>query len=365
MAERILQANLNNQGGAFSVAYEAQKKLVGEYIFDYYSPNKFIKNAVYDDLVSMGSRCIGTLEGGNRFKKQLILYKNLVSYLKKENYQFIHIHSDTSWKAAVYVLAARKAGVKNIVVHSHSSGINGHYRKINYLLHLICKSIVKKANYKCACSDVAAQWMFNTKEGVKIIRNGVDTEKFKFNSDARREIRERYKLGERFVIGSVSDFSYPKNPEFILNLIKSFANNEKYIFLLVGNRKDSELTDAAKKMGLKNVIFAGTVTNVQDYLSAMDIFILPSRFEGLPMCAVEAEVNGLLTIISDKVTDETKCSTHYLRLPLSISDWKRHIESADLNYDRNDRDTFLQLTKSDSNSTAEGFRSVYKGCASE
>ena len=72
--KRILQANLNNQGGAFSVAYEAQKELQNDYIFDYYFPDDFVKNDVYEHLISMGSKCVGKLECKSRFLKQYEIY---------------------------------------------------------------------------------------------------------------------------------------------------------------------------------------------------------------------------------------------------------------------------------------------------
>ncbi|WP_394523275.1 glycosyltransferase [Lacrimispora sp. JR3] len=359
--KRILQANLNNQGGAFSVAYEAQKELQNEYIFDYFFPDDFVENDVYTHLLSMGSRCVGKLDCNNRFLKQYELYKSFYKYLCDNNYDIVHIHSDTAWKISVYYLAAKRAGIQRIVVHSHSSGINGHYKTINYLLHLITKPIIKSAKYKCACSKIAAQWMFDTTETVSIIRNGVDIDKFKFNPAARENVRKELKIERKKVIGSVSDFSPQKSPEFIYNLVKAFQNDEQYIFLFVGNRASGcdlkKLIDDDASIG--NVIFAGAVTNVPDYLSAMDTFILPSRFEGLPMCALEAQVNGLYTIVSDKVTDETRCSKYFSKLHLDIATWKKEIQSIDFVSSRSDIGSFLDFEKASSTNMADEFKKIY------
>lgn len=359
--KRILQANLNNQGGAFSVAYEAQKELQDEYIFDYFFPDDFVENDVYDHLLSMESRCVGKLNCKNRFLKQYEIYKSFYRYLCENNYDTVHIHSDTAWKISVYYLAAKRADIPRIVVHSHSSGISGHYKTINYLLHLIAKPIIKSAKYKCACSKIAAQWMFDTTDNVSIIRNGVDINKFKFNLAARESIRKKLKIDGKIVIGSVSDFSPQKNPEFILDLVKSFQNDNQYVFLFVGNRESGcdlkKLVD--NDICVNNVIFAGAVTNVPDYLSAMDIFILPSKFEGLPMCALEAQVNGLYTIVSDKVTDETKCSKYFNRLCLDISTWKKEIQNIDIASNRTDMNSFLDLEKASSTNMADEFKKVY------
>lgn len=358
----ILQANLNNQGGAFSVAYEAQKELKGEYVFDYYSPNKPIKNDVYKQVLSIGGKFVGALNSNDHLLKQYIIYKEFYKYLCENNYEIVHIHADTAWKISVYYLAAKKAKVKKIVVHSHSSGINGHYQCVNYLLHLLAKPIIKKADIKCACSDIAAKWMFDTTDNVTIIRNGVDINKFTFNQEARDKIRKELNIEDKIVIGSVSDFSPQKNPRYIYDLVKAFKDNPKYTFLFVGNRQDKcdlkELID--RDTSIRNVIFAGAVTNVQDYLSAMDIFVLPSKFEGLPMCALEAQVNGLHTIISNKVTSETKCSSRFEILPLDVETWKQSILNVDLSYDRNNQKEFLDINKASSANMADEFRKIYE-----
>lgn len=359
---RVVQANLNNNGGAFSVAYEVQQKLQEDFIFDYFCADKFIKNDVYNHLISMGSRCIGDIECKSHFLKQYEIYKAFKDFLTKNKYEFVHIHADTAWKISVYYLAAKKAGVKNIVVHSHSSGINGHYKKLNYLLHLMTKPVIKNAKYRCACSDVAAKWMFNTTDNVDIIRNGVDIERYKFNGQAREEIRKKLGIKDEIVIGNVSDFSPQKNPEFIFEIIKAFKNNPKYVFLMVGNRHTCLLKDYVDKDGtIKNVIFTGMVTNAQDYLSAMDIFVLPSRFEGLPMCALEAQVSGLYTMISDKVTLETQCSKYFTQLTLDINVWKKAIEDIGLSYDREAMSDYLDIEKASASNMAEEFRKIYSG----
>lgn len=363
--KRILQANLNNQGGAFSVAYEAQKELQDEFIFDYFFPDDFVRNDVYHDLERMGSKCVGKIDSSNRFFKQYIIYKMFIKYLKANYYEFVHIHADTAWKIAVYYLAAKKVSVKNIIVHSHSSGINGHYRVINYLLHLFFRPIIKKAKYRCACSDIAAKWMFGTTENVIFIQNGVDIEKYKFDENKRNEIRLKYGLSDDVkIIGSVSDFSYQKNPEFIFRLIKKFQHDKSFKFMFVGNREGCKLKEWVEADSkIDNVLFIGTVTNVEDYLSAMDIFILPSRFEGLPMCALEAQVNGLFTIISDKVSSETEKSKYFNRLPLDESVWKKEILNACVKHNRYNLNVFFGDNSATSKNTADGFRLIYKGGA--
>lgn len=359
---RVVQANLNNQGGAFSVIYEAQQKLQDEYVFDYFSAEEFIKNDVYFHLREMGSKCIGGVICKNRFLKQYEVYKAFKEFLKKNQYNYVHIHADTAWKMSVYYLAAKKAGVKNIVVHSHSSGINGHFKKLNYLLHLVSKRIIRRAQYRCACSDVAALWMYDTTKNIIKVQNGVDIDRFSYNGKARERIRKELNIQDKTVIGTVGDFSYPKNPEFIYDLIIDFKDESQYVFLLVGNREGCELVNKVKSNpNIKNVMFLGTVTNIPDYLSAMDVFILPSRFEGLPMCAIEAQVSGLFTIISDKVTSDTCCSKRFLQIGLDIVNWKKEIIKYSTECNREKNTGFLITEKASADSTAFTLKKIYSG----
>lgn len=341
---RVLHTNVNNQGGAFSLVYQAQTKLQDKFAFDYFSPNEFIDNDVYKKLQSMGSRCIGGISSKSRFLKQYKIYKVLRNYLTENLYDFVHIHADTAWKMSVYYLAAKRAGVKNIIVHSHSSGISGHFRFINYMLHILTRPVIKRAKYKCACSKIAARWMYQTEQDVIFIQNGVDIDKYKFDLSNRNSIRDHYKIGmNQVVIGTVGDFSYPKNPGYLYQIITKLGIKKNYIFLLVGDGPGKrKLEEKVQRKKLQDkVIFTGMVTNTEAYLSAMDIFVLPSRFEGLPMCVLEAQMSGLYTIVSDRITPEARCSKYFDSIKLDINQWIDRIKKIKPGYDRNHQQEYL------------------------
>lgn len=360
--KRILHVNLNNQGGAFSLIYQAQIKLNDKFVFDYFSANDFIDNNVYRELKKMGSKCIGGIICNNRFLKQYKIYKALKDYLKTEPYEFVHIHADTAWKILIFLFAAQHMGIKSIVAHSHSSGVGGHFRGINYMLHIFSRAYIKKANYKCACSKIAARWMFKTEKNVLFIRNSIDIEQYKYNFEKRKLIRNKYGFSDdEIVIGTVGDFSYPKNPKFIYKLIKKLVLEKNYKFLLIGDGpgKKELQKRTSNRIFSGNVNFSGMITNVEDYLCAMDIFILPSRFEGLPICALEAQANGLYTIISDKVSPETKCSEYFISLELKVDKWYEHISKLNLKYDRSRQAEFLNLQQIGIRKTAKQLELLY------
>lgn len=359
----ILHANINNQGGAFTLVYQAQTKLQEKYIFDYFSSNEFVENDTYRELQKMGSKCIGGINGKCRLLKPYRIYKKFKNYLRDNPYKVVHIHADTAWKISIFYFAAQSAGIEKIIVHSHSSGINGHFRLINYILHFFMRPLIKKAKYKCACSKVAAKWMYGTDKNIIYIQNGVDVDKYRYNSSSRENIRQLYGIkNTQIAIGTAGDFSYSKNPEFIYNLIAKFKKDKRYVFILVGNGSGkNKLENKIKKWGLhRQIIFTGMVTNVEAYLSAMDIFILPSRFEGLPMCALEAQVSGLHTFVSDNVTPECECSKHFTSLQLDIEQWATMIHKVDVNYDRNDQSKYLLTERMKITETAKQFEELYE-----
>lgn len=359
--KKILHANLNNQGGAFSLIYQAQIELQDKYVFDYFSANEYVNNEIYENLLEMGSKCVGGINCGSRLLKQYKIYKALKEYLLKNQYDYVHIHADTAWKMSIYFFACKSAKVKNIVVHSHSSGVAGHFRIINYLLHLVMRPIVKSAKYKCACSKVAADWMYKTEEGVLFIQNGVDVNKYKFNSNDRKRIRKQYGVeDEQVIIGTVGDFSYPKNPNFIKRIITKL-DGEQYRFLLVGDGAGKQKLEREIIQGncQDKVIFTGAIPSTEAYLSAMDVFILPSRFEGLPICALESQINGVYTIVSENVTPETKCSKYFERIELNVQKWVEYIRGLELSYDRDRQETYLVSMKMNIKETARQLDILY------
>lgn len=358
---RVLQVNLKNRGGAFSLIYEAGKELYPQIIFDYFCDSPFYQDERYEFLINHNSRIYDNDIKTNRLSKQYLLYKEFLHVLKNNKYSIVHINTDTAWKALIYVIGSRKAKVDKIIVHSHSSGINGHYYKINYFLHILSRRILsQKGIIKFACCRKAAEWMFKSIKDVNYIRNGINTNDYAYNAVARDKIREELNIdNDTRLIGTVGDYSFAKNPEFISKLIDSFKDNKNYSFLLVGegNGKSELLNNTRYK---KRVICVPQVTNIMDYLSAMDVFILPSRFEGLPMSALEAQASGCITLLSENISSETRCSKYCMFLRLNIKEWHEKIKTLSLNNNRNLQKTFLKLDNIDITETADQLSKIYR-----
>lgn len=233
------------------------------------------------------------------------------AFLQQHHYDVVHIHSGSISVLAIMAEVADRAGVQKVIVHSHCTGDKDDI-KHKVLRRVASISMKRHVDVFCACSVPAAEWKFEPSLAKKalIIKNGIDVSKFSFSENRRKLWREKLNYTNEVVIGNVGRFGYQKNQTFLVEIFEKLARQESNIkLLLVGDGEDRELVQQlVKYKGLdKKVTFTGSVANVEDYLQAMDIFVLPSRFEGLPVVVVEALSAGLMAIISDHVPSDGLC----------------------------------------------------------
>ena len=242
-------------------------------------------------------------------KSRTNIYKPLISHLRKNQYDVVHIHSGSTSVLALAARAAGRCGVKKIIAHSHCTGTNKN------LTYRLTKSIMAPIlNYYptdyCACSKEAGEWKFPPQAMKKLIilKNGIDLDKFRYSSETRERIRNELGIrSDDYVIGHVGRFSYQKNQEFIVDLLKAIKPSipkTKVIFVGSGETLE-QIKKQAEEYSLRDdIYFIGNVNNVQDYLQAMDVFAFPSRFEGLGIAGIEAQAVGLPVIASTNVPEE-------------------------------------------------------------
>lgn len=248
--------------------------------------------------------------------------------MKKNNYSAVHINSVSLLGLMMGVIVSKKNSVKNIIVHSHNDGL----MTIKYrLVKVVSDYILKKyANYFFACSERAAMWKFprNVIEGkkYKVIKNGIDTEKFKFDTKIREEYREQLRIQKKFVLGHVGRFEEQKNHEFIINVFQEVLKiNKNAVLILIGegNLKERIENIAKEKKIQENIMFLGIRDDVNYILQAMDVFVFPSIFEGLGIAVIEAECSGLPVICSDKLPKEVEITdrVHKISLAKGAEKW--------------------------------------------
>ena len=261
-------------------------------------------------------------------------YRKLDYFLRNHSceYTAIHVHAN----ALIYVKPlqlAEKYKIPIRIIHSHSTNSKmALLHKVNIL------RIDKWCTTRFACSELAGEWMF-PKRQYKIIPNGISLERFKFNNYDRDKVRKIYDLDNKIVIGHVGRFTTPKNHPFIINLFEEYhKRNRDSALMLVGDGENKEhIKMLVKEKGLTDsVFFVGAVSNVWEYMSAMDIFLFPSFYEGFGIVLLEAQANGLPCVVSNVISNLAIVNENIVSLGLDkgLDVWLKALEQ--LNSERLD-----------------------------
>lgn len=259
-----------------------------------------------------------------------------------DNYKIIHAHVRST--ASIFLKIAKKNSLITIA-HSHSTYSRGNYieRKIKDLLQ---KNIVNYSDYLFACSVAAGEWLFgptiNTNRYFRVINNGIDCQKYKPDLLSRKKIRNELNIEDKFVIGHVGSFTSPKNHIFLINMFEAYHKIDKNaVLVLVGNGVlKPEIDSEIRKLKLQNYVkLLGVRSDINVVLQGFDIFVFPSKFEGLGIALIEAQANGLPCIISDTIPEEANISSN--NISLSINDTKENWVNAIALRNKTGRDFLL------------------------
>lgn len=257
--------------------------------------------------------------------------ETLVSVLKK-GYDTLHIGTGY-WNGFEIEEIAKEYGVPQVIIHAHSSGYqkaaNEMEKKQGQTVHYEMRKLLKEdmATDFVACSREAAEWIFGDRiprNKIKIMPNAIDTSRFAFSLEKRKEVRAQLGLEDKFVIGHVGRIELVKNHEF---LIRVFSEIVKIVpeaaLVLVGDGKLREKVEGQiRDQNLQeNVKVLGKRDDTDRILQAMDVYLLPSLFEGFPISLVEAQTAGLPCIVSDLVTKEAAVTMLVSYCPLTIGAW--------------------------------------------
>lgn len=309
MAEtiRILHVlGSTNLGGAESRIMDIYRYIDREKVQFDFLVHQTEKGYYDDEIESLGGRIFRV----PRFKLyNLSAYKKALKKFFAEHHEFRAVHGHMTSTGAIYLPIAKRNGIPMTIAHARSAGVDKGLK--GRLTLWIRKPLKNRCDYMFACSGLAGEAVFgskNTLNGkVKIIPNAIDVEPFCYREDIRQRMRTELNLEDCFVIGHVGRFHYAKNHEYLLEIFKEIALRQQNTVLLLlgeGNRME-EMKKKAKTLGIEDkVIFAGNKKKTCDYYQAMDFFVFPSRFEGLPGTVVEAQSAGLSCLISDTIARE-------------------------------------------------------------
>lgn len=285
-------------------------------------------------------------EGIKKYKRELVRF-----FSNHKEYKIVHQHV-SSLSDIEALKAAKQVGVPIRIVHSRNSQHSGSV--IHKYLHFWNqRKISKVATDFFACSELAARWLFGDKlyreNNHIIINNGIETERFVFSKEKRNLIRRDLGVGNKVLIGNVGRLHKQKNHTFILDVFKTLNTSiPETMLILVGDGVlRNSLENKAKELGIQeSVIFTGVRKDIPDLLQAMDIFFMPSLYEGLPGTVIEAQGAGLPCLISDSITKEVKITDLVVSASLdeSIEKWKEHLINI-INQKIERRNTSLELVE--------------------
>lgn len=263
------------------------------------------------------------------YSHPLNYHRALLNAFRRKHYAIVHAHLSTMSLFALF--AAWRAGVPKRICHNHTTAHWGEGKKtlLKYFLRPFNKIF---ATDYFACGEKAGRWMYGNRcfeaGKVYVMPNAIDTGKFAYDIAARNCLRKELAIPDNgFVVGHVGRFMYQKNHMFLLQIFQQVLQQKKDSWLLLVGEGElmEQIQTVAEKMGISEKIrFVGARSDVNKLYSVMDVFCLPSFYEGLPVVALEAQANNLPCVFSDQMTEEVILSTGVQRLPLGhAAKWAR------------------------------------------
>lgn len=249
--------------------------------------------------------------------------------LHGEEYQALHNHE--VYLSFFLEPLAKRSGISRFIIHSHATRYSD--RKQPAIRNaILCLPIRFMRCEKFACSKAAGKFLYGKKAlnngSVKILHNAIGINKYIFNYEKRNKLRKQLGLEHCFVLGHVGRFMPQKNHTFLIDVFaKLLPDMPEARLLLIGDGPcKREIKNRCLKLGIKNqVLFIGQRADVEQWYSAMDVFVFPSVYEGIGIALLEAQANGLPCMASDHVPEEAKVMDYITFLPLKAASWKKKL----------------------------------------
>lgn len=326
-----------NRGGAETFLMKVYRALdKTKYQMDFCVTRK----GVYDEEIEeLGGNIYFVTAKSQNPLKCFVEIKNVV---KNNNYERV-LRTSSQSLATLDLIAAKCGGAKKLIYRSSNAGMTGGRMSkfINSLFSFLPKMV---PNVKIAPSTEAAEFVFG-KEAVKngevtIMPNGLDYNLFKFDQSKREKIRKKLNLEDKFIVGHVGRLNKQKNHDFLLDVFCELnkKNDNAHLLLIGKGELENEIKEKITKLNLNNfVTIIPPVSNVNEYYMAMDVFVFPSFFEGMPNVVIEAQATDLPCIISDTITREANITEKVVYMSIKESAAKWADEILDMNLlQRND-----------------------------
>lgn len=286
-----------------------------------------------DKILQAGGRIYGVRSRHSNPIRHYWQWIQLLHQIAKD-YKAIVLNSN-SITYVFPIFIARFFGIPMRVMHSHNSGFEQKIGLVKRLIITLNRILLKwGATHYFACSKLAGEWMFGKNSHFTVIPNAIDCAKYQFNESVRNQVRQKLGIQDQFVVGHVGRFTYQKNHSFLLDIFYEIhKRNPQSVLLLVGDAvEDMSFYQSAKEKvqqyQLEDCVqFLGMRNDVPQLMQAMDCFVLPSKFEGLPVVGIEAQAAGVPCYFADTITREVGLTdlAQYLPLQNNAKQWADRI----------------------------------------
>lgn len=338
-----------------------------KYHFDFVTMSKHLDYA--EQLEKTGCKIYYLSTYAEEDKEQ---FTKEVEAILDNGYDVVHLHTSW-WRGFALEEIAQNKGIKRVIIHCHNSDVHikeNEQREESRKLHFKQRNLLTEdmATDFVACSQEAAEWLYGdriSKDKIQIIPNAIETERFKYNSLIREEYRNKLQLKQcDYVIGNVGRFAWQKNHEFLIEVfheISRVSEHAKLVLIGIGEL-EKEIQNSVSSMGLQDkVLFLGKRDDVPALMQAIDIFVLPSRFEGFPIALIEAQATGLKCIASDKISEASKITDNVIFLPLDKEQWVDSVLKYSEGYNRKDMSNMLEDTGYGMKTLVRRIEGLYEG----
>lgn len=279
-----------------------------------------------EEIKTLGGRIFVT-PGFKSYRKYLAYMTNLFN--EHPEYKIIHTHNGA---LMLYALeSAKKNKIPIRIAHAHATAVPaGKTAPFKKMIRPIIKFV---ATDYWGCGDAAGKFYFGEKRwnnANELIHNAINVENFTFNEKIRNEIREQYGFGDKFVVGHVGRLSVEKNQKKLLDVFAEIhkLDPKTHLVIIGTGYLEEPLKKQAKELGIEDAVtFTGVLTNVNEWYSVFDVFVMTSPREGLPVVAVEAQACDLPCVLTDTITKEVEITDNvsYMGLDDKSINWAKKI----------------------------------------
>ncbi|MDQ0198788.1 glycosyltransferase family 1 protein [Neobacillus ginsengisoli] len=358
---RILHVVVNmNRGGAETLIMNLYRNIDRSKVqFDFLT----CKEGVFDsEILKMGGNVhrIPYISDVGHFK-----YVNELDHFFSANNQYKIVHSHMDKMTGLVLRSAKRAGIPIRISHSHNTSSEGGFAARVYKWY-IGKYILTSATNLFACSNKAADWLFTGKSNsAKILKNGIESEKFAYSPKIRKEIREELNLTNQFVIGHIGRFAHQKNHHFLIEIFSNFSqiNNDSVLILVGDGPLRVDIEKQVRDLNLVDKVkFVGIRSDIHRLLQAFDVLVFPSLHEGLPVSLIEAQGAGLPCLISDNISQEVDLGCNLVDfIPLTdLKQWVQKIKGIEpIGFNRRIASNSISIQGYDIKETAGNIEEFY------